>query len=163
MNAAHASSPAATRSSRAARDGEAAGPAAVADRLHSAVIHLLRRVRQEDERTGIGPGRLSALSVLVFGGAMRVTNLARVEQVKPPTMTRIAAALEADGLVRRRPVRGDGRAATLEATPRGVRVMQEGRRRRVARLAASLERLGQDDLDLLARAAALVEQVSGTL
>lgn len=120
-------------------------------------------MRQEDERTGIGPGRLSALSVLVFGGPLRVTDLARAEQVKPPTMTRIVAALEADGLVRRRPVSDDGRAATLEATPRGIRAMQEGRRRRIARLATSLERLGADDLGLIARAAALIEQISTAL
>jgi DNA-binding MarR family transcriptional regulator len=150
-------------SSGAVRAGRAAEPAAVADRLHSAAIHLLRRVRQEDERTGISPGRLSALSVLVFGGAMRATDLARAEQVKPPTMTRIVAALEADGLVRRRPVSDDARAAILEATPRGVRVMQEGRRRRVARLAASLERLEPRELELLARAAGLIEELSAAL
>jgi DNA-binding MarR family transcriptional regulator len=91
---------------------------------------------------------------------MRVTDLARAEQVKPPTMTRIVAALEAEGLVRRRRVSDDARAATLEATPRGVRVMQEGRRRRVARLAAGLERLDPRDLDLLARAAGLIQELS---
>ena len=42
----------------------------IADRLHSAAIHLLRRVRQQDTATGEGPARLSALSVLVFGGPM---------------------------------------------------------------------------------------------
>jgi DNA-binding MarR family transcriptional regulator len=147
-------------SNRTRASGRAAEAAAVADRLHSAAIHLLRRVRQEDERTGIGPGRLSALSVLVFGGPMRVTDLARAEQVKPPTMTRIVAALEAEGLVRRRRVSDDARAATLEATPRGVRVMQEGRRRRVARLAVGLERLDPGDLELLARAAGLIQELS---
>ena len=135
-------------------------PAAVADRLHSAAIHLLRRVRKEDERSGISPARLSALSVLVFGGPRRLTDLAQAEQVKPPTMTRIVAGLEADGLVRRRAVSGDARAVSLEATPRGVRVMQEGRRRRVEHLAAALRDLSQDDLRLLADAAAVMERVS---
>lgn len=135
-------------------------PAAVADRLHSAAIHLLRRVRKDDERTGVSPARLSALSVLVFGGPRRLTDLAQAEQVKPPTMTRIVAGLEADGLVRRRAVSGDARAVSLEATPRGVRVMQEGRRRRVAHLAAALKDLPQDDLRLLADAAAVMERVS---
>ena len=135
-------------------------PAAVADRLHSAAIHLLRRVRTEDERTGVSPARLWALSVLVFGGPRRLTDLAQAEQVKPPTMTRIVAGLEADGLVRRRVVTGDARAVSLEATPRGVRVMQEGRRRRVARLAAALKELPQDDLRLLADAAAVMERLS---
>ncbi len=62
---------------------------AVADRLHSAAIHLLRRVRKQDAATGEGPARLSALSVLVFGGPMTLGQLAAAEQVKPPTMSRI--------------------------------------------------------------------------
>ena len=134
-------------------------PAAVADRLHSAAIHLLRRVRKEDERTGVTPARLSALSVLVFGGPRRLTDLAQAEQVKPPTMTRIVAGLEAEGLVRRRIVSGDARAVSLEATRRGVRVMQEGRRRRVEHLAAALKELPRDDLRLLADAAAVMERL----
>ena len=69
----------------------------VADALHSAAIHLLRGVRKEDERTGVGPARLSALSVLVFAGPMRLTELARTEQVKPPTMTKVVAGLEVCG------------------------------------------------------------------
>lgn len=135
-------------------------PLAVADALHSAAIHLLRRVRQEDERIGMSPGRLSALSVLVFGGPMRLTDLARAEQVKPPTMTRIVAALEAQGLIRRRPAADDARAAILEATPRGTKVLQEGRRRRVGRLARAIQRLPAEELGLLAKAAAVIEKVS---
>jgi DNA-binding MarR family transcriptional regulator len=135
-------------------------PAAVADALHSAAIHLLRHVRKEDERTGISPARLSALSVLVFGGPMRLTDLARAEQVKPPTMTRIVAGLEADGYVRRREVAADARAISLEPTARGVKVMQEGRRRRVQRLARALELLTRNELDLLSRAAVVMERVS---
>jgi DNA-binding MarR family transcriptional regulator len=135
-------------------------PAAVADRLHSAAIHLLRRVRKEDERSGVTPARLSALSVLVFGGPRRLTDLAEAEQVKPPTMTRIVAGLEADGLVRRRVVSGDARAVSLEATARGVRVMQEGRRRRVEHLATALKALSADELRVLSAAADVMERVS---
>jgi len=61
----------------------------VADGLHSAAIHLLRRVRKQDTKTGEGPARLSALSVLVFGGPKTLGELAAAEQVRPPTMTRI--------------------------------------------------------------------------
>src|SRR5882672_10305011 len=100
----------------------------VADALHSAAIHLLRRVRKEDDRTGIGPGRLSALSVLVFGGPMRLTDLARAEHVKPPTMTRIVAALEADRLAQRKSDSADGRSVQIRATARGIRLLSEGRR-----------------------------------
>src|SRR5437868_2610923 len=94
---------------------------ATADALHSASIHLLRGLRKEDERTGVGPARLSALSVLVFAGPMRLTQLARIEQVKPPTMTKVIAGLEAGGLVKRRADAKDARAVRLEATVRGTR------------------------------------------
>ncbi|MGE5814092.1 MAG: MarR family winged helix-turn-helix transcriptional regulator [Acidobacteriota bacterium] len=136
---------------------------AVADALHSAAIHLLRGVRKEDDRTGVGPARLSALSVLVFGGPMRLTDLARVEQVRPPTMTKVIAGLEAAGLVRRRADARDARAVRLEATARGTKLLQEGRRRRVERLASALQALALDELDVLARAAAIVERVSATI
>jgi DNA-binding MarR family transcriptional regulator len=131
-----------------------------ADALHSAAIHLLRGVRKEDERTGVGPARLSALSVLVFAGPMRLTALARIEQVKPPTMTKVIAGLEAGGLVRRRPDAADARAVRLEATPRGTKLLQEGRRRRVDRLTAVFQGLSSDEVDVLARAAAIIERIS---
>jgi DNA-binding MarR family transcriptional regulator len=133
---------------------------AVADDLHSAAIHVLRGVRQEDERTGVGPARLSALSVLVFAGPMRLTRLAGIEQVKPPTMTKVIAGLEAAGLVRRRADAQDGRAVRLEATRRGITLLQEGRRRRVERLASALESLTLEEVDVLARAAAIMERLS---
>ena len=137
--------------------------ATVADALHSAAIHLLRGVRKEDELTGVGPARLSALSVLVFAGPMRLTELARIEQVKPPTMTKVIAGLEAAGLTRRRVDAEDARAVRLEATARGTKLLQEGRRRRVERLAAALQTLAQEELDVLARAAAIIERVSATI
>jgi DNA-binding MarR family transcriptional regulator len=132
----------------------------VADALHSAAIHLLRGIREEDERTGIGPARLSALSVLVFGGPMRLTDLARLEQVKPPTMTKVIAGLEGGGLVKRQVDSQDARAVKLEATARGIRLLQEGRRRRVRRLTAALQALTLDEVDVLARAAGIIERVS---
>lgn len=137
--------------------------AAVADALHSAAIHLLRGVRKEDVRTGVGPARLSALSVLVFAGPMRLTELARIEQVKPPTMTKVIAGLEVEGLVRRGADAEDARAVRLEATARGTRLLQEGRRRRVERLATALQALAIEELDVLSRAAAIIERVSPTL
>src|SRR2546427_8806199 len=73
----------------------------VADRLHSAAIHLLRHVRKQDVATREAPARLSALSVLVFGGSVTLGQLAAAEQVKPPTMTRIVTGLESSGLAER--------------------------------------------------------------
>ena len=82
---------------------------AVADRLHSAAIHLLRRLRVEDEALGISAPRLSALSVLVFAGPRRVGELAEAEQVEPPTMTRLVDGMEREGYV----ARGDGRGTAV--------------------------------------------------
>jgi DNA-binding MarR family transcriptional regulator len=138
-------------------------PPTVADAIHSAAIHLLRKIRKEDERTGITASRLSALSVLVFGGPMRVTDLARAEHVKPPTMTRIVAALEADQLAKRTADAVDGRSARIEATRRGERLMHEGRKRRVERLATALKGMSDEELAVLSRAAAIIETVSRTM
>src|SRR5436309_525459 len=97
---------------------------ALADRLHSAAIHLLRRVRVRDAASGVGPAQLSALSVLVFGGPRSLGELAAAEQVKAPTMSRIVAGLERSGLVRRRPT-DDKRRLRLEATAQGARILQQ--------------------------------------
>jgi DNA-binding MarR family transcriptional regulator len=134
----------------------------VADALHSASIHLLRRVREADDE-GLGPARLSALSVLVFGGPCRLTALARAERVQPPTMTKIVSGLESAGLARRAVDPDDARAIRIVATARGKRLLVEGRRRRVARLAGGMGTLLPEELDILAHAAALMERIAGRL
>src|SRR5512147_1233653 len=96
---------------------------ALADRLHSAAIHLMRLVRVQDAAAGIGPAQLSALSVLVFGGPLSLNQLARAEQVKPPTMSRIVDALEKAGLARRRENPSDRRAVVLESTEKGASLL----------------------------------------
>jgi DNA-binding MarR family transcriptional regulator len=98
------------------------------------------------------------LSVLVFGGPRTLGELAAAEQVRPPTMTRIVQALEEDGLVRRAPDPYDGRVVRMHATAKGKRVMQRGRERRIANLAALLGRLRPDELQRVHEAAELVER-----
>jgi len=116
-----------------------------ADRLHSAAIHFLRRLRVRDRESGVGPAQLSALSVLVLGGGPRsLGELAEAEQVRPPTMSRIAAGLVRAGLVKRGKT-DDGRRVRLEATAKGTRILQEGRRRRVESLAQALSTLSGED------------------
>jgi DNA-binding MarR family transcriptional regulator len=133
---------------------------AVADRLHSAAIRLLRRLRLEDDATGLSAARLSALSVVVFGGPVALTALARAERVKPPTMTRLVIAMEEEGLLTRTRDTADGRVVRIRATPKGTRILQEGRRRRVATLARELGRLPAEDRALLLRAAGLMEAIA---
>jgi DNA-binding MarR family transcriptional regulator len=133
--------------------------AAIADRLHSAAIHLLRRVRKEDTASGEGPARLSALSVLVFGGPMTLGQLAAAEQVRPPTMTRIVAGLERGGFARRVADPADARRIRIYPTPKGTRLLQQARQRRIKYLAHRLEALAQEDLALLHAATAILENV----
>lgn len=130
----------------------------IADRLHSAAIHLLRRLRVRDLASGIGPAQLSALSVLVFGGPRSLGELAEAEQVRPPTMSRIVAGLERDGLVRRH-VTEDKRRVRLEATSSGTRILQEGRQRRVELLAKALQPLEEAQIGRLNELTELMEQV----
>ena len=99
---------------------------ALADRLHSAAIHLLRGVRREDAEAGLPPAQLSALSVLVFGGPATVGRLAEIEQVRSPTMTRIVTALVAADLVTREPHPDDARSNVITATEAGRDVADRG-------------------------------------
>lgn len=132
----------------------------MADRLHSAAIHLLRRVRARDPESGIGPAQLSALSVLVFAGPRSLGELAGAEQVRPPTMSRIVAGLMRTGLVRRHVTKEDRRRLRLEATARGAELLQAARRRRVESLAATLRSLSVEKVEQLRQAAELIDQLS---
>lgn len=134
---------------------------AVADRLHSAAIHLLRRLRVEDEALGISAPRLSALSVLVFAGPRRVGELAEAEQVEPPTMTRLVDGMERDGYVAREPDPDDRRAVIVRATAKGIRALKKGRAQRVDALVAGLRSLTPDELAALARGVDVLERVVG--
>jgi DNA-binding MarR family transcriptional regulator len=131
----------------------------LADRLHSAAIHLLRRLRREDDASGLPAPQLSALSVIVFAGPVTLGALADAEQVRPPTITRLVDRLEAAGLVNRVPDPADGRIARVIATPKGVKLLHDGRRRRVASLAASLRELPEKERSALAKAVPILEKV----
>src|SRR5262250_2894038 len=118
--------------------------AEIADKLHSAAIHLLRRLRVRDRESGIGPAQLSALSVLVFGGPRSLGELAEAEQVRPPTMSRIVSGLERAGLIKRHATE-DGRRVRLVATAKGTKILWEGRKRRVESLANVLASLSETE------------------
>ena len=129
----------------------------VADRLHSAAIHLLRRVRKVDEATCLSAARLSALSVLVFGGPTTLGELARAEQVSAPTISRLVAGLECDGLLTREPDERDARAVVVRATPEGRRILERGREQRIGELVRLLEGRVASDVATLGAAAAIIE------
>lgn len=131
----------------------------LASRLHSASIHLLRHVRKADTATGEGPARLSALSVLVFAGPMTLGKLAAAEQVKPPTMTRIAAGLEKSGLAERISDAQDARRVLIAATAKGRQLLLAGQRRRVESLAHELREMSAKDLRTLREAMDVLEKI----
>ena len=131
-----------------------------AERLHSAAIRLLRRLRREDAETGLSGPQASALSVLVFGGETTLGRLAAAEQVRPPTMSRLVKELEAAGLVQRRPDPDDARGVRLRATRKGREVLELGRSRRLRRLVAALSARPAEEQRRLAEAARLLAEVA---
>ncbi|MGH7568848.1 MAG: MarR family winged helix-turn-helix transcriptional regulator [Gemmatimonadales bacterium] len=133
---------------------------AAADRLHSAAIHLLRRLRLEDPASGLTAPRASALSVVVFGGPLTMSDLAAAEQVRLPTISRLVQDLERDGLIAREVDPADRRVQRVRATALGRRLLKAGRARRVAKLAVELARLPAADQRLIARSAALLERLA---
>ena len=140
------------------------GAIEAADRLHSAAIHLLRRVRKQDSSTGVGPAQLSALSVLVFAGPKigepkTLGELAAAEQVKPPTMSRIVAGLKRARLVEITHDSHDARRMHIRATAKGVRLLQQGRERRIEYLADHLDSLSNSELAKLDTAASILESL----
>lgn len=153
-----------TRSSAPARGTRRtpSEPQRVADRLHSAAIRLLRRLRKQDAAMGLSAARASALSVVVFGGPVTIGGLAVAEQVAAPTMTRLLVGMERDGLLKRERDTADRRVIWIRATAKGTRVLHEGQRRRVEALATDLVALSKGDLVLLDRASALMEQLNAS-
>ncbi len=146
-------------SSRIAARERKAGEAAshsLAEMLHRGAIGLLRGIKVADQETGVSPQRLSALSVLVFGGPQSLVSLATAEGVKPPTMSKLVAELESIGLVEKSPDPEDGRGLVIAATARGRKVMLAGRDRRLALLKQRLAGLSEKELARLEAAAPIL-------
>ena len=135
----------------------------LADRLHSAAIHLLRKLRKEDEGSGLNAPRLSALSVIVFAGPVTLSDLAAAEQVRPPTMTRIVNALEEQGLVLKKQNANDARSTLLSATSAGKKLLIEGRARRVNALAKQIDKLNAQQRNTLQQASEILKEVIRTI
>jgi DNA-binding MarR family transcriptional regulator len=131
-----------------------------ADRIHSAAIHLLRRVREVDaEAMGISPARASALSVLVFGGPRSLSELAAAERVTSATMSKLVSAMETEGLLRRHPDVNDARSIRIEATAKARRILERGRARRLDVLEGLLAEASAEEVVAVRAAAEVVERV----
>jgi DNA-binding MarR family transcriptional regulator len=141
------------------RRQESATVASLAHRLHAVAIRVLRRARRDDAAMGLPPGQASALSVLVFGGAKTLSELAGIEQVQPPTMTRMIDALEQARLIKREQDATDRRKFRIAATAAGVRLMHQGRERRVMVLAQTLAGLDREQRAVVEKGLAILEEL----
>ncbi len=116
---------------------------------------MMLRVSQATHGDEITPARQSLLSVIVFGGPVNVSELARAENVSVPAVTRMLDALETDGLAYREPSEDDRRAVNVLPTEAGLHVMEAARARRVQRIA---DELSQEELEVVLKAAELLEE-----
>jgi DNA-binding MarR family transcriptional regulator len=131
----------------------------VASRLRLAVMRLSRRLRQHAPG-GITPSQLSALSTIVAEGRVTLSQLAVAERVQPPSITRVVDVLVTAGYATRTQSEEDRRVAWVETTTTGRALVEAVRRQRDAYLAQRLSTLTPDDVAVLARAAALLEQLT---
>jgi DNA-binding MarR family transcriptional regulator len=136
---------------------------AAASALNSGAIHLLRSLGAVDRQAGLTPARLSALSVLVFGGPCTLGALAAAEGVAGPTMTRIVDGLIGAGLAERRPHPADRRAVSIAATASGDALMRAAQRRRIDALAAAVASLPPAAQRQLTGSAGLLDQVAAAV
>lgn len=135
-------------------------PAQLAPQLRDAITRLNRRVRQARPVGDLTVTQVSALTSLRLAGALTPRELADVERVQPPTMTKIVGKLEDRGLVRRTPHPTDGRQVILTATEGGQAVLDQFERARDEWLAHRLAALDEDERETLRRAAQILQQLA---
>jgi DNA-binding MarR family transcriptional regulator len=127
--------------------------------LRLAVLRLSRRLRQQSAGE-VTASQLSALSVLAKNGELSLGELAAMERIAPPSMTRIAAHLEEQGLLERRVDPADRRVARVAVSPAGESLLAENRTRRDAFLTARLQVLTPEERIILAKAIPLLERLA---
>lgn len=112
-----------------------------------------------DRETGVSPERLSILSILAFAGPKTVGEIAELELVSPPAISRTLNGMEKNGFVARERMEEDRRFVRVVATPKGRRLVDGARGRRLVRMASRLEVLGDDELTTLQRATEILERL----
>lgn len=133
----------------------------LASELRLAVMRLRRRLAQERHPDNDVPiSHMGVLAVLNRCGDMTLGELAAVERVQPPSMTRTVKCLEERALVSRRPHETDGRITYVSITDGGRATVAADRDRRDAWLARRLDELAPDEREALRRAAPLLERLA---
>jgi len=132
----------------------------LAKTLREAIQRLNRRVRQARPVGDLTFGQLSALTSILLAGALTPRELADLERVQPPTMTKIVGKLEDRGLVIRTPHPTDGRQVILAPTEQGRAMYAQFEKLRNEWLADQLAALPPEDRAVLVRAAEILQQVA---
>jgi DNA-binding MarR family transcriptional regulator len=127
-----------------------------ANLVHSAAVRLLRTARAADTDLDLDGPRASLLSVLVFAGPQPVTQLAKLEQVSAPAITKMVSTLESAGLVQRERSESDGRVVLVSATPAGEHLLERGRAARVRAIARLLADTTEAQLQTLREASEVI-------
>jgi DNA-binding MarR family transcriptional regulator len=135
--------------------------AGLASALRPAVLRLARRLRQmRDESLELNSNQLSAMSVLLNNGELSMGELAALELVQPPSMTRIVNGLEERGLVVRTARTSDRRQSVVALTAPGREVLLANRRRRNEWLAKRISELEPEEREVLRKCVGILEKVN---
>lgn len=133
-------------------------PPSLSSHLRLVILRMSRRLRQQSVGE-ITASQMSALASIYLAGAASLGELAATERIAPPSMTRIVARLEEQGFVRRRHDSTDRRVSRLEITPTGEALLSETRSRRDAYLAERLQRLSDEEREVVNRALPIFERI----
>jgi DNA-binding MarR family transcriptional regulator len=135
--------------------------AGLASQLRLSVMRLRRRLANErDPENELSIATMAVLGCLMRHGEMTIGELAGLERVQPPSMTRKVTSLEAGGYVARRAHETDGRAVVVTLTERGRDTVLADRRRRDEWLARQLRELTAAEREVLRAAAPIIEMLS---
>jgi DNA-binding MarR family transcriptional regulator len=130
----------------------------LAGRLRLAITRTARRLRQEAD-AGLSPSLTAALATIERHGPLTPSRLAEIERIQRPTVTRLLATLESDGLIERLTDPDDRRVSHVSVTKDGRALVKKLRSRKNAYLAKRLRRLDDDELETLERATAILERI----
>src|SRR6201995_6215150 len=131
-----------------------------ASQLRNAIVRTSRALRQDAAaETGLGAGTTAALVTINRDGPLTPSELADIERVKRPSMTRTLACLDREGLIERTPDPADGRSSLVSISAPGRERLALLRRRKSASLARRLRKLDPEEVATLARAAEILERM----
>jgi DNA-binding MarR family transcriptional regulator len=127
----------------------AADPTVLANRLRPVLLHLNRQLRREIHSLGVTGGQVSLLVQIKYHPGIGIRELAALERISVPGMSKFISRLEEAGLVQRAPVEGDQRRVGLTLMPAGQKVLRSVKSKRTAWLASRLRDLDPDELEAI--------------